>query len=593
MVKSFHKKRKNFKNKTKRNKQRRTRKNKNKKMIGGEIGDTASYLGNHVFVGYKVQPVTGGNIAGYNIGSSDVTTSIFVNKNFRNDITNYVNVNYPTKHGNHEPFFPNNIFKNNLFDLLNPLNTDLITGNYWDANNNWGIKNPHIKNILILPYLNLLPNVKNINIYKMILSGVVCFTDEDGNKSINDIINNSNREVIEKMAEFIDFKYYKILEQKPNGTLYGNGSRSMIDDETFKRIYRERCEQLKNEIMTILDYGDGSYNNTNELMLFISTDRGQFDLKIPDNLNKNLRHPTQNGQELKNYLFLKDFIMSLEREYPSLIARVLLETDAELAGEEPRKNRMRRASSILEEGMKKLSSVQMKKESEKNNEEIIKKISSEEKIKLPSSSSSLEIPSASSSSSEESPSNLKQIPIESKKEKSTWRELISTKYNRPYWVNSITGDSVWEKPQELKEYDSEGTPFPPSSDDEKQMFIINVTKYLDKYTNLNSKEKNKLISELENFDNLNNLIIQQKDEIFKDFIMYLNREFYKFYTFEHFYNNFLSSYKNEKSKNNVHIPSEYLLSRPSKYSSNKKNIDSEEEDIDSEEEDRFRLFKKK
>ena len=373
MVKSFHKKRKNFKNKTKRNKQRRTRKNKNKKMIGGEIGDTASYLGNHVFVGYKVQPVTGGNIAGYNIGSSDVTTSIFVNKNFRNDITNYVNVNYPTKHGNHEPFFPNNIFKNNLFDLLNPLNTDLITGNYWDANNNWGIKNPHIKNILILPYLNLLPNVKNINIYKMILSGVVCFTDEDGNKSINDIINNSNREVIEKMAEFIDFKYYKILEQKPNGTLYGNGSRSMIDDETFKRIYRERCEQLKNEIMTILDYGDGIFeagkNITGAIITnTITTQHGQMNVDFPNFVN-NLKHPIYDGKEIESYFFLKDFIMSLEREYPSLIARVLLETDAELAGEEPRKNRMRRASSILEEGMKKLSSVQMKK----NEEERIEK----------------------------------------------------------------------------------------------------------------------------------------------------------------------------------------------------------------------------
>lgn len=323
MVKSFHKKRKNFKNKTKRNKLRRTRKNKNKKMIGGEIGDTASYLGNHIFIGYKVQTVNGGNVAGYNIGSSDITTSIFVNKNFSNDITNYVNVIYPTKHGNHEPFFPNNIFKNNLFDLLNPLNTNLITKNYWEAD-----KNPHIKNILILSYLNLLPNVKNINIYKMILSGVVCFTDEDGNKGINDIINNSNREVIEKISEYIDLKYYKIFEQKPNGS-NGNGSRMVIDDETFKQIYRmtiyERCEQLKNEIISILDYGDGSYNNTTTSMLFISTDRGQIDLKISDNLNKNLRHPTQNGQELKNYIFLKDFIMSLEQTYPRLIPRVILD----------------------------------------------------------------------------------------------------------------------------------------------------------------------------------------------------------------------------------------------------------------------------
>ena len=197
MVKSFHKKRKNFKNKTKRNKQRRTRKNKNKKMIGGEIGDTASYLGNHVFVGYKVQNVRDG---GNNIGSSDVTTSIFVNKNFSNDITNYVNVIYL------ERPFSNNIFKNDLFDLLNPLNKDLII-------NSSGISrmNPNIKNVLILPYLNLLPNVKNINIYKMILSGVVCFTDEDGNKSMNDLLKQYGvKEIIEKIAVYVDLKYYKI-----------------------------------------------------------------------------------------------------------------------------------------------------------------------------------------------------------------------------------------------------------------------------------------------------------------------------------------------------------------------------------------------
>ena len=107
----------------------------------------------------------------------------------------------------------------------------------------------------------------------------------------------------------------------------------VIDDETFKKIYRmtirERCEQLKNEIMTILDYGDGSYDNTNTLMLFINTDRGQFDLKIPDNLNNNLRHPTQNGEEIKNYIFLKDFIMSLEKEYPRLIPRVILDKERE------------------------------------------------------------------------------------------------------------------------------------------------------------------------------------------------------------------------------------------------------------------------
>ena len=38
---------------------------------------------------------------------------------------------------------------------------------------------------------------------------------------------------------------------------------------------------------------------------------------------------------------------------------------------------------------------------------------------------------------------------------SIWTEGMSTKYNRPYWRNSITGESVWEKPDELKEIDKE------------------------------------------------------------------------------------------------------------------------------------------
>ena len=43
MVKSFHKKRKNFKNKTKRN----------KKMIGGEIGENINHFGEDVIFGFR------------------------------------------------------------------------------------------------------------------------------------------------------------------------------------------------------------------------------------------------------------------------------------------------------------------------------------------------------------------------------------------------------------------------------------------------------------------------------------------------------------------------------------------------------------
>ena len=39
----------------------------------------------------------------------------------------------------------------------------------------------------------------------------------------------------------------------------------------------------------------------------------------------------------------------------------------------------------------------------------------------------------------------------SKNNQSEWTEHMSTKYNRPYWVNANTGKSVWEKPTELKE----------------------------------------------------------------------------------------------------------------------------------------------
>lgn len=53
--------------------------------------------------------------------------------------------------------------------------------------------------------------------------------------------------------------------------------------------------------------------------------------------------------------------------------------------------------------------------------------------------------------------DLKPESIKSKviKQQSNWVERMSTKYNKPYWQNSITKESVWEKPAELEEIDEE------------------------------------------------------------------------------------------------------------------------------------------
>jgi|694.fasta_scaffold11383_8 hypothetical protein len=50
------------------------------------------------------------------------------------------------------------------------------------------------------------------------------------------------------------------------------------------------------------------------------------------------------------------------------------------------------------------------------------------------------------------PENIK--PTKNK-EQSVWVEFMSTKYNKPYWRNSITQESVWVKPDELEEKDEE------------------------------------------------------------------------------------------------------------------------------------------
>jgi hypothetical protein len=98
---------------------------------------------------------------------------------------------------------------------------------------------------------------------------------------------------------------------------------------------------MKNEILTYLKNGGGYLQFTYNL------NHQKYDNTFSvfeDYKNKNNPYSIP----------LKDAIEALERAYPTLIARVLLETDAELAGEEPRHVRQSRASRIMKEGMERI-----------------------------------------------------------------------------------------------------------------------------------------------------------------------------------------------------------------------------------------------
>jgi hypothetical protein len=420
MVKSFHKKRKNFKNKTKRNKLRRTKKNKNKKMIGGEIGDTASYLGNYVLIGFtkinlmrpKPLPHPTDHITSSMINEYTLETPLFAPKNFENYDTNFI-LNDEKKY---ECVYDTDLYGSQclcddyrywtLCKIFNP----------WSA---WTIYNKRIRSYskkrtscnnfyydknfddltLILPNLNLLPKVKNINIYKLMLCNVE-FLDEN-NKNIS--LSSIKDITYDLLSEYVDLKYYHIVENcdykfeniyedNSNKELRKNGKDMnfiIVTDYECQKIYgmtiKDKCKQLKNEIIESLDDED------------------------------------------------RKSIEELERTYPSLIARVLLETDAELAGEEPRENRIRRASYILEEGMKKFPSVSSKEIPIPTNNKNIrpelllsddesipsKEISSDVSIPSKEISSDVSIPSKEISSdmsipskeiSSDESSNLKKIP---------------------------------------------------------------------------------------------------------------------------------------------------------------------------------------
>lgn len=384
MIKSFHKKRKNFKNKTTKNKQRRTK--KNKKMIGGTIEENMNNFGENILIGFGI--------------SGGQKYYLYANKNIKYDISEASDESL------------------RRYDSYLPCDLDVIYKIYFNKNwiyeGSFSISIPVNKSKVIylsLENLSSLPNIHNLNIYRIFNDGATLF-DNNGNvflekykrkieinKNIfsNSIIRNelnNNIFLLDLLAFYVDLKYHKILIV--NKKIHGNEN---------------------NRIM---------YNRTTDSL----------------NLNKDDGHPLNYFKniiliELEKYPKLKEEIMNLERTYPYLIARVLLETDAELAGEEPRENRMRRASSILEEGMKKFPFVSSKeitilKSSYNNNKnirpeplssddesilssdeeyikkpilltrkEMLPKLSSEEEIDIPSSYSSDSVPYITESSSSE------------------------------------------------------------------------------------------------------------------------------------------------------------------------------------------------
>lgn len=385
MVKSFHKKRKNFKNKTKRNKLRRTKKNKNKKMIGGTIEENMNNFGENILIGFSI--------------SNRQKYYLYANKNIKYDVNEASDQSL------------------RRYDSYLPCDLDVIYEIYF--NKNWiyerlslfGIpvnKNKFI--YLSLENLSSLPNIHNLNIYRIFNDGAKLF-DNNGNvflekykrkieinKNIfsNSIIRNeldNNIFLLDLLAFYVDLKYHKIL----------------IVSKTIR-------------------------GNTNNIIMYNRTTDSL-------NLNKDDGHPLNYFKniiliELEKYPKLKEEIMNLERTYPYLIARIILETDAELAGEEPRENRMKRASSILEQGMKKFPSV-----------------------------SSKEIPILKSSYT-----NNKNIRPES---------LSSDDESIPSKEISSDEEQNFKKPllllKKKLEYDSDGIPFISSSDDEEQNLKKNTT----------------------------------------------------------------------------------------------------------------------
>ena len=117
----------------------------------------------------------------------------------------------------------------------------------------------------------------------------------------------SNHHTIKMLADYVDLKYYNI---------------KLFQDRNYNQSYPESLTEFKSMLLAQIQMTDP----------YITKIRiGDF----PE-------------------ISLKDGIEVLERKYPSLLARVLLDTDAKLAGEEPHNVRQSRTSRIMEEGMERL-----------------------------------------------------------------------------------------------------------------------------------------------------------------------------------------------------------------------------------------------
>jgi hypothetical protein len=302
----------NYKRKNKKS----TRKNiKNKNQKGGMFSNE----NDHILVGYILT------------SNVQISTPIIVDKNYTLDMTlagpyssyNSFNMSY------------------NLDILLRPMHIRYANNNTPSGNESINLPYKIVNNIfkISLSKLNSSPNLKNINIYRLIDRGEnmkyhtnnVELYDENNNL-IKFMFGQDN--TIKMLADYVDLKYYNI---------------KVFQDRNYNRSYPESLTEFKSMVLAQIQKTDQ----------YITTVRiGDFP-EIP----------------------LKDGIEALERAYPSLIARVLLDTDAKLVGEEPREVRQSRASRIMEEGMTRIKDerkeefdkIRLKKESERLEKENLNK----------------------------------------------------------------------------------------------------------------------------------------------------------------------------------------------------------------------------
>ena len=193
---------------------------------------------------------------------------------------------------------------------------------------------------------------ENINIYRLLSRGLnIC------DRNNNELMIRDNT-ILELLAKYVDLKYNDLLVNTSIESINSEQHhqpkfiKNISTDEYYSKQphYNKKnlLEDIKKEIIKYFENSSG-YNN------------------VYGPINETLFLPLKkikNDYNDYNYILLKDAIEALERAYPSLIARVLLETDAELAGEESRNVRQSRASRIMEEGMERIK--RNSKASEKN-----------------------------------------------------------------------------------------------------------------------------------------------------------------------------------------------------------------------------------